>query len=226
MKIHRFFLENHTFPNEFVLTDADVVHQVKNVLRIEIGEKVAFFGGKGIDYIYELKVIGKKELTFNLIEERLNVFHPRFEITLAVSLVKRNNFELIVEKGTELGITTFIPLLTERSEKKGLNLERLKKIAIESTEQCGRSYPPLIHNIHKLTDLDLPSAVILDPRGENKEFKNLVQNRKIILIGPEGGWTDSEIKLFRDRNAEIVSCGSQVLRTETAAIAISSILLI
>jgi 16S rRNA (uracil1498-N3)-methyltransferase len=135
--------------------------------------------------------------------------------------------EWVVEKATELGVSKIVPIVSERSEKKGFNLMRAQKIAIEASEQSGRVEVPLIGDIEPLKDA-LESfqgeIVVFDLIG--KPFSDAVSwlggeknNTPInIFVGPEGGWSPKEIEMFKVQKAQIFSLGQLTLRAETASI--------
>jgi 16S rRNA (uracil1498-N3)-methyltransferase len=138
-----------------------------------------------------------------------------------------------VQKATEIGVNHVVPVLCERSEKKNLNMERLEKIAIEASEQSGRGDVPKIHDVVKLSELLkkdlLPNrAIYFDLNGISlKEAVKDSDTKDIaVFVGPEGGWSEAEVAEFKKYNIQAVTLGSQVLRAETAAIAIASLLLL
>jgi 16S rRNA (uracil1498-N3)-methyltransferase len=157
------------------------------------------------------------------------VFTPAREVYLFSSLIKKDKYEWVLEKCTELGVTHFVPVLSARTEKKDFNQERGKKIIKEAAEQSGKSKLP---NLSEPRPLDKAleefsgiANVALHLGGET--FKTIdPQSYDIgIWIGPEGGWSDAEIELFRQHSVPIATLGPQILRSETAAVAVSSILL-
>ena len=137
--------------------------------------------------------------------------------------------EWVVEKATELGVSKIVPVVSERSEKKGFNLERMLKIAIEASEQCGRVDVPILESSQQLADSikDCKEEIIVfDPSG-TPPSPPLVQGREgatSVFIGPEGGWTEKELEIFKQKEAKILSLGSLTLRAETAAIVALTIL--
>jgi 16S rRNA (uracil1498-N3)-methyltransferase len=151
------------------------------------------------------------------------------EITLCLSIIKKDNFELAVQKATELGVTTIIPILSSRSEKKNLSFDRLEKIAIESAEQCGRGDVPHImpivtleqalakvHDKQLLIMLDLGTKSLVNEKQALLDSKNI--SEITLFIGPEGGWSDEDHELMNNRGVKKYSLGNTVLRAETAAI--------
>ena len=128
----------------------------------------------------------------------------------------------MVEKATELGVSKILPIISDRSEKKGFNLARAKKIAIEASEQCGRGDVPIIESSKHLVDSiqDLKNIIIFDSSGVLFDTLLLAADYSLLslFIGPEGGWTEKELNLFKQKNAKILSLGKLTLRAETAAI--------
>jgi 16S rRNA (uracil1498-N3)-methyltransferase len=146
-----------------------------------------------------------------------------------MALIKKDNFELVLEKATELGVTRIVPVQCARSEKKGLNYERVQKILREASEQSGRATVPIISEIISAEKLPSEGLVVFDPRGEKfaREFFAAGHTSPIsVAIGPEGGFTDDEIALFHVRNTPVVSTGPQILRAETAAVVALTLILI
>jgi 16S rRNA (uracil1498-N3)-methyltransferase len=155
---------------------------------------------------------------------------PSRKIFLFQSIIKKDKFEWVVEKATELGVTDIVPVLAERSEKKDLNIERLRKIAIEASEQCGRGDVPMISTARRGLDECLTTdcqKMVLHLEGENfitaKRSLEEGDGPIGVFIGPEGGWSPDEVEMFHKNNVPIYSLGKQVLRAETAAIATLSL---
>jgi 16S rRNA (uracil1498-N3)-methyltransferase len=143
------------------------------------------------------------------------------KVTLFCAVLKKENFELVVQKATECGVSKIIPIITARTVKTGLNLERLQKIAREASEQSGRSTVPEIsepisfdESLEMTRQNDL--KILFDISG--KFLGKTSKNSPAIWIGPEGGWTPEEIKKATQNNFKIASLGPNTLRAETAAI--------
>jgi len=224
MRIHRFYtkliIDNRT---QFVLDDEMLVHQMLHVFRYKIGQKVILFDGTGFDYLAEIVETNKESIIFLITEKKSGLVQTQTfgkEVALCFSLVKKDNVDLILQKATEIGVTTFYPLISDRSEKKEFNEERGLKILVESAEQSGWSVIPVLHPTMTL------EMVIRQTKESAQIFcstvssvSNKVGNENTALfIGPEGGWTERELALFKENVFESCSLGKQVLRTETAAI--------
>ncbi|KKR48977.1 MAG: Ribosomal RNA small subunit methyltransferase E [Candidatus Magasanikbacteria bacterium GW2011_GWC2_40_17] len=223
MKIHRFFMEQNLKEEQVVLGDKEIIHQIEDVLKLQSGESIVLFNGDGFEYQGKIKELNREEIVLKEIKKTANNVRAKNQVTLFCAVLKKENFELVVQKAAEVGVTKIIPLITERTIKLNLNLERLKKIIKEATEQSGRNILPEITK-------PLSFKQVLD--GLKKEDINLffditkdtdafpkVQGRLVnIFIGPEGGWTDNERKLSSDYYFKEVNLGPAVLRAETAAI--------
>jgi 16S rRNA (uracil1498-N3)-methyltransferase len=146
------------------------------------------------------------------------------EITLYLSILKRENFELAVQKATECGIGRIVPLLTEHTVKTGLKMDRLMKIAKEAAEQSGRGKVPLISEPKTFVDAVRDSVrqknYFFDI-GARESFTPKSKEACGIWVGPEGGWGGKERMLAGDRKFIFTSLGPRVLRAETAAIVAS-----
>jgi 16S rRNA (uracil1498-N3)-methyltransferase len=230
MRLHRFFADQ-PLPagREAMIVNPGILHQWKRVFRLGKGDSIILFNGNGMEYISRIVSLGKNEGIVYVAEERPVAFAPRRELWLFAALVKKDNFEWILQKGTELGVSHFVPLLTDRSEKKDFNSERLKKILIEAAEQSGRATIPELHALiapERAIEQHLMPSIIFHLEGGAFVRENWDYPQLGAYLGPEGGWSDRELEFFRAKKLPIVSLGSQTLRAETAAIAVSSLLLL
>lgn len=228
MKIHRFIIPSNLRSDELEITDQDIVGQIKNVLRLKLGEKVIVGDGRGKEVLSEIKKIGKSSVTLKVHRVEENSNETKNSVTLYCSVLKKENFELVVQKATEIGVRYIVPVITERTVKLGLNKERLEKIAKEAAEQSGRGIVPVIFKPMSFEEAVgntylAGSKFIFDALGG--VFKETSLKGEIAaFIGPEGGWTEKELALARSKDFTIVSLGKLTLRAETAAIVASYIL--
>lgn len=156
MRLHRFYVLQ-PLGEEVVINDVSLIKQWKNVFRYKKGDFVILFNGDGTDISYSIETISTKETTLAR-KEITPVYIPERKLTLYISIIKKDLFELVVQKATEIGVSTIIPILSERSLLKNLNENRLQKIIIESSEQCGRGDIPTILPAISLKDvLGVPS---------------------------------------------------------------------
>lgn len=247
MRLHRFFVN---FPLEHTLetiTDGRLIHQWRDVFRYNVGSQVILFDGSGKEYNSVLEKLTNRQAEVRLVLGRQGIV-PKIKIVLYQSLIKKDKFEWVVEKATELGVSKIVPVVSERSEKKGINMERLNKIAIEASEQCGRADVLVVEESKELV-ASIQEAegeiIVFDPRGEkmnhdiapspnplpegegagggeNSSLHNsnsIIHNSISIFVGPEGGWSEKELNLFKQKGARVFSLGPLILRSETAAIA-------
>jgi 16S rRNA (uracil1498-N3)-methyltransferase len=240
MRLHRFFITEQLKNRDRVtILDRDVLHQWKNVFRLKAGDRVILLDNSGSEYVAEFELLSKEKAELAHLEVQPPRNGPQKEVWLFAALIKKDNFEWILEKGTELGVSHFVPIISQRSEKKNLNVERAQKILKEASEQSGRTIMPELHEIVELKELLTESmrtqlgienldlvAFHTDGITFTDENEIISMNRIGVLIGPEGGWTDRELELFKHSDIPVYCLGTQVLRAETAAIAISSLLLL
>lgn len=223
MKIHRFIGPFDLTKKEIEIT-GDIAHQILKVLRLKISEKIEIVDSKGISAMATIKNINSKSLTV-AIEKIIKHKENKNNMTLFCAILKKENFELVVQKTTECGIYKIVPIISSRTIKNGLNIERLKKIAKEASEQSGRNTIPEISepitfekSLETINEKDF--NILFDITGKRLEFDSGVTKSKNIniFIGPEGGWTEDEIKKTKERNFQIINLGPLTLRGETAAI--------
>lgn len=226
MKINRFFIsEKIGDKTDINITSSTLVNQLKNVFRFNKGDQIILFDNTGYDFLCSINNFDGDNVSLNRVEIRENVVLPQRETYLFASIVKKDNFEWIVQKATELGVSHIVPIISERSEKKDLNFDRLNKIIIEASEQCGRGTLPIIYEIMKLeyaiTKFGHIKSIAWDPEA-NKFVINDIADIIGAYIGPEGGWTENELQMFKERGIHIRSLGPQVLKSETAVISVLS----
>ena len=236
MRLHNFFIDQKIGEAKIIrLEDAELLHQLKNVFRLEKGEEIVLLDNSGFQFRSKIELLSKKEGIFEVLEVTENKVKPMRGVCLCVSMIKKDNFEWILEKGTELGVSYFIPIISERSIKTNFNHERGLKIIKEAAEQSGHGKLPGLYDVISLeTALEggkkdkFPSIAFHVSEDEGKKFdpKTVDPKMTAVYIGPEGGWSDAEVELFKKYGVEIYSLGSQTLRAETAAIAVSSLMLL
>ncbi len=209
-------------------TTAEQSHFLANVMRLKRGDRLAVFNGRDGEWEAGVEAVGKRQ-TRLLAGVRLRDQAIGPDLDLIVALVKRSRLEAIVEKSTELGVRRLRPVITERTNADHTNVARLRSIAIEAAEQCGRLEIPEIHDPVKLNTVldgwdDGRRMMFCDEAGEAapaaQALASLENGPWAILIGPEGGFSPSERARVRGLgSATPVSLGPRILRADTAAIA-------
>jgi 16S rRNA (uracil1498-N3)-methyltransferase len=225
MRLHRFYLQNADFEtlqsgDSFICSHEEVVRQITLVLRAKIGDSLILFSNTSEGEFIITEIL-KKVLNLKLIKKIAKHTQSK-RVILVQSLIKKDKFEWVAQKTTELGVTDIIPVLSDRSEKRGLDEKRLQKIIIEATEQSGWGRVPNLHPISSLEEVlrrlstQNISLYTLDMEGGTTPDK---ANEDVALcVGPEGGWSAVDRELFKKYTVKSVSLGGSILRAETAAI--------
>jgi 16S rRNA (uracil1498-N3)-methyltransferase len=214
------------------LTGDHARHLVR-VLRAHIGQQFDIATAEGVRR-GEIVSISDEEVVFAL-GERIQE-QPVPQITLALAIYKFDRMEWALEKAVELGVERVVPFAGARSEKHlvqaaGKRVERWRRIAMQAAEQSRRAQTPEIADVAALVEvLETPgSRILLAESGERKSLKaalaQRVEDNVVLAIGPEGGWTPSELERFAKHGWIAASLGPSVLRAETAAIAALAIVL-
>lgn len=221
MRLHRFYTANTKLDHYAEVTDRRLLDQWRKVLRFRVGQEVILFDGQGQEKLYGLSSLDKASAHLELITV-LNARTPSREVSLFFSLLKKDKNDWVLQKATELGVSHFIPLIAERSEKTGFNSERAQKIVIEAAEQCGRhDIPSIGEPILLQTALhDYAKQFPLFVAEQHKLTKPKTPNYQEVgvLIGPEGGWSDTEKQLFVNQEVGRLQLSDFTLRAETACV--------
>ncbi|MES2985917.1 MAG: RsmE family RNA methyltransferase [Patescibacteria group bacterium] len=238
MKIHRFYLsaecvqelkDNGTV--EIGEYDADFIHQLSHVLRFKSGDFLNVFNEEVGEVMVSIVSFNKRAMTLKLEKVIEHKEESSIKMTLAMSLIKKDKFELITEKATELGVSVIIPIMTERVVQKNVPNDRLLRIIKEATEQSGRLSVPELKDSEDLEnivgDLKKYDTCLFGNMEGELSFKDIVEKFEkdsvknlILFIGPEGGWTEKEVEIFKDSGVQSISIHSNTLRAETAAIGV------
>jgi len=231
--MRRFYAPLENFNGRTVTLDADETRHLRDVLRLKIGDEVSVFDGTGREYRCLITAIRKKESGLTLVEE-ITPASPEssFEITLAATVLNGEKYDLVIQKSVELGVSKLIPLQTIRGDVKVKDavkrLERWRRIALEATKQCGRARlmevgkPETFDNL--IADLTSENVVMFSERN-GTDFTSIKKGNKITaLIGPKGGWDDTELEAAHSADIAVITLGGRILRAETAAISLTTIL--
>lgn len=226
------YFVKHMTNKEAIITGSDV-HHIKHVMRLKIGDHIRVCADRAC-YLGELSAIKQDQVTVSIIEP-LDISELGGRIDIAQALIKRDKFELVLQKASELGVHTIIPIQTNRTiiklkpNKLDTKLSRWNAITKEACEQSERAHlvtvnPPVDLNTIPFETYD--RVIVLYARESVKRLRltDAIKAQKIlIMIGPEGGFTDEEIsQLSTLQNSEVVSLGPHILRSETASLAVLS----
>lgn len=221
MKIHRFFIADTRLEDRLLIDQPEFIWQWTRVLRFRPGQHLVLFNGQGQDRTFQVTNITKNSVQLELVADNLPLL-PDHDTYLFWSLLKKDKNDWVLQKCTELGVTHFVPLLAERSEKTGFHVERAMKIVIEALEQCGRSDTvEVLEPLRVEQALEAYAHTVELYIGEQGHDAVVTQSSKSrgILIGPEGGWSDSEKDLFKTHDLQLLALSAFTLRAETACVA-------
>ena len=235
--MHRFYAPPENFDDGVITLNQDEVRHLRDVLRMRGGESVHVFDGLGREYLCEISQVGRKEAGLRIIEEidPASAESP-LELTLGAAILKGEKFDWVMQKAVELGVTRLIPMITTRCDVKlkdsTKRADRWRKIALEASKQCGRARlmavdEPLDFSeiVGRASNEDTHGVTLLFSEREGSPLSAALTTRRVTaLIGPEGGWDDSELASARTSRIRIITLGGRILRAETAAVAISALL--
>ena len=233
MFVQRYFVEDKYFEGDFVTIENNDFHHIKNVMRLHLEDVIVVCNYSGQTFKAKIIEILKDSIVLKILEEIIREDNT-MNLSIAQALIRKDNFELVLQKVTELGVSEFYPLETIRSIIKIDNFakkhERYKTIAKEASEQSERTKPTVVNQLSTIYDLPLNNYdyVLVAYAREGNDHSLISQIRRIaktkkvlVLIGPEGGFDDKEIEFLKSKS-KLVSLGKTILRSETAAIFVAS----
>ena len=240
--MHRFFVPAEKLHQKQVVLAGPQAHQIRDVLRMKAGENIIVLDNTGDEYTVSLIEIDRRNVVGEVIEKRRSESEPRTQITLCQSLLSREKFEWVLQKCTEVGVSCFVPIVTERSIIRRpqtitpQKMSRCQNIITEAAEQSGRARIPALESPLLFTDVQARLAgfdccLVGSVAGNRSSLRQILESVKkesahvALLIGPEGGFTEKEIADACGRGAKAFSLGKRILRTETAAIVASALIL-
>ena len=232
MNLTRSFVNQEFFLNKKIILEKPSSHHLIKVLRKKEGDELVLFDGKGNSCLGVISKIHRSEVQLDVIDIFEKSLRSGIEINLGQSLIKNDPFNLTIQKATELGVTSFHPLITDRSELK-IKMTRNRSlrwnlIARGACEQCGENWLPIIEDPIKLdrwaANEESKIKIVLYPNADNKISDFKYKDSVSLAIGPEGDFSDYEVDSLTEKGFIPVSIGKRILRAETAAIsAISSV---
>ncbi|MCQ9208472.1 MAG: 16S rRNA (uracil(1498)-N(3))-methyltransferase [Omnitrophica bacterium] len=230
----KFFIPPASIQGDIAMIDGKEAHHILDVMRLKAGDRIEAFDGKGTLYQGHILDTANKKVKLKIERVRKTTAVSNLKVTLIQALPKKNKIDYIIQKCTELGVDTIIPVQTARTivkldkQKQIARRKRWERIAREAAKQCGRTVNPRIKELTSWKDvlsrLDNFDLKLLPCLSENtQKIKDVLQAQnkveKIALfIGPEGGFTTEEIRQAQDAGCLAVSLGVNVLKSDTASV--------
>jgi len=234
----RFFVDPSALKARNVTLTGDLAHRLAKVLRHKRGDTVVLAGGGAKDFVVQLSAVSSNAVTGVVVGEQPAPREPSVDVVLYQSLIRANRFDWVLEKGTEIGVRRFVPVIATRVqlqlEEGAARAERWRRLIIEAAEQCGRGKLPAIEAPISFDDAvrQAPGVKLMPWEDEHQQrlgehLRSLTDRPRTVsvFIGPEGGYEPSEVELARESGATLVTLGHQVMRAETAAIVSCGIIL-
>lgn len=216
----------------------ELARRLARVLRLQRGDHVILADSSGHDYEVELKDVSARATSAFVVGERPSPPEPSLELVLYQSLVRAQRFELVLEKGTEIGVSRFVPLLSGRAQVRteagSQRAQRWRRIVSEAAEQCGRGRVPAVDPPAPLEEAarSAPGLRLISWEGERAlslgSYLRALEERPStvsVIIGPEGGFAEDEVELARRAGCIPVSLGPRILRSETAGIVAATLVM-
>lgn len=229
--MRRFFFDpDQETSDRIKITGSEALH-ISTVLRMQPGNEVELYDGRGGTVHGKISQLTSREVIIRILSRRIR-HDTGAPLTLVQALLKGKKMDFLIQKATELGVHTFIPITTRYCEKRAHSArqdERWQRIMLEACKQCGRPTPMLIREPILLEQLHPADSSNLIMPWEDEDSRPLspalLQNKQptFLLIGPEGGFHPAEVTLIRDLGFSTVSLGPRILRAETAALAATAI---
>jgi 16S rRNA (uracil1498-N3)-methyltransferase len=236
--MNRFFIPPDWIVHGTVSLKGDVAHQVAAVLRMKAKDHIIVLDNSGMEYEVAIEQVSNNLVRARVISQNICHGEPDITITLYQALLKADKFELVLQKGVELGISAFVPVISERCVAKAPSAARVRRwqsIIREAAELTGRAVLPVLKPVASFTDAcattQKPAILFWEEEGKSTlrtalRKISLQQTRGMgIFIGPEGGFPASEVAFAESNGITPVSLGQRVLRAETASVAAVSIIL-
>lgn len=236
--MHRFFIPPEWISGSEVSLSGGLIHQLRNVLRLRPGASIVVLDDSGWEYQVELRSLNENEASCTLIEKRQARSEPRVKITLYQATLKGSKFDFVLQKGTELGISRFVPVVSQRSVTvvpdriENTKALRWRRIIQEAAEQSARGRLPTLEPATSFAAAcrEAQGLSLLPWEGEERlRIKDALAGREIstanIFIGPEGGFTTAEVEEAKSHGITPVTLGRRILRAETAALVAATAIL-
>ena len=230
----RFFVPPESFVDGRASLRGALAHQLRHVLRLRPGERIILLDDTGIEYETVLDTVSADQCEGRIVAQRTSPGEPQLRLTLCAALLKQDKFEWLLQKGVELGVAAFQPLVTERcvaGEVGASRLERWRRIVVEAAEQSERGRIPVLTTVQTFGGAIVRAAqsalALIAYEGERDQTLQAVLRAHAapsptainFFVGPEGGFAPAEIELARAHGVVPVTLGPRILRGETASLA-------
>ncbi|HEX4948567.1 MAG TPA: 16S rRNA (uracil(1498)-N(3))-methyltransferase [Blastocatellia bacterium] len=228
MQRHRFFAPPACHFDSRIILDPEESHHLARVLRLLPGATVFAFDGNGAEYECEITRVSKEATELNVIARLSNEVESSLHLILGQALIKGDKFDWVVQKATELGVTRIVPLVTEHSEfrkaeGRELRLQRWRRVALEAMKQSGRRKLLEVseaQSFQQFCDAQTNGLRLIFSESGGRSLSETQRSNAVTLaIGPEGGWSEGELRLAKAHGFLPIHLGNRILRTETAAVA-------
>lgn len=231
--MQRYFISPEQVDGERFAIRGDDVHHIRRVMRFRPGDRLIACDGEGTDYIGEVMDGTGDEVICRILRRSPSAGEPVLHVTLAQSLPKGDKWEWVLQKGTELGASAFLPFTSRRTvvkwdqAKAEKRRDRWKRILKEAAEQSHRGRIPTVFPVSDWNGLlevvRRAEFAFIAYEGGGEPLSVALSRRTgshlLLIVGPEGGWEEEEVRQAREAGAIPVSLGTRILRTETAAVA-------
>lgn len=238
----KFFVEQDKIEGNKIIIDTDDVGHITRVLRLGTGDIVTVCDSRGTDYEARISEIEPKKIICDIISKRVSLSEPNIDVTLFQGLPKASKMEYIIQKTTELGINSIVPVKLSRcvvkidgTKDERKKLDRWQKISEAAAKQSGRGIVPKIEGIMTLDEVlerakDFDLFFVPYECEDKKTLKDVLLSKKNVksvglIIGPEGGFDPSETEKIRNSGIDTVTLGKRILRTETAGEAVLAMIM-
>ncbi len=236
VEVHRFFIPREWISQGSVRIEGSLVHQLRDVLRLKAGDRIVVLDSSGWEYETELRHLTREGVAGEVVDRNLSPGEPRLRIVLCQALLKGRKFEWVLQKGTELGVASFLPIVCERcmvsqaQAKDDGKLARWERIVREAAEQSRRGklpellpaapFPQVCESVTGLSLLPWEGETSLGIKEALQASKSGggIPDSVNILIGPEGGFTSEEVGFASSHGILPVTLGKRVLRAESAGL--------
>jgi 16S rRNA (uracil1498-N3)-methyltransferase len=228
--MHRFFVPSADRTGTVVALPDDEAAHVTRVLRLKAGDAIRVFDGRGREWDAQVDQISRQAVAVRIGDAVVPAPEPQVSIALAVAVLKGDKMDNVVRDAVMMGVTAIRPVITERTEigaravERSARVARWQRIAVASVKQCGRAVVPPILNVCGVTDALAASSstriVLAEPHAGGTGTVQLHAVPRLtpieLFVGPEGGWTDSELGYAVQAGAMLVTLGGQTLRADAA----------